>query len=56
MSLRLLTSRFNYCEFAMIKSNIGLNSYKINVKEWVLKKCNSKKSLKKDKIYAIIKA
>jgi hypothetical protein len=26
---------FNYGEFAIIKSNAGLNSYKISVKEWV---------------------
>jgi len=24
---------FNYCEFAIIKSQAGLNSYKISVKE-----------------------
>ena len=28
---------FNYGEFAIIKSNVGLNSYKISVKEWVQK-------------------
>ena len=28
---------FNYGEFATIKSQAGLNSYKISVKEWVLK-------------------
>ena len=28
---------FNYGEFAIIKSQAGLNSYKINVKEWVKK-------------------
>jgi len=28
---------FNYGEFAIIKSQAGLNSYKISVKEWVLK-------------------
>lgn len=28
---------FNYGEFAMIKSQAGLNSYKLSVKEWVLK-------------------
>ena len=29
--------RFNYGEFAIIKSQAGLNSYKISVKEWVEK-------------------
>lgn len=28
---------FNYGEFAIIKSRVGLNSYKISVKEWVRK-------------------
>ena len=28
---------FNYGEFAIIKSQAGLNSYKISVKEWVQK-------------------
>jgi hypothetical protein len=28
---------FNYGEFATIKSQAGLNSYKISVKEWVKK-------------------
>ena len=28
---------FNYGEFAIIKSQAGLNSYKISVKEWVSK-------------------
>ncbi len=28
---------FNYGEFAIIRSNAGLNSYKISVKEWVKK-------------------
>src|SRR3989338_1929868 len=28
---------FNYGEFAIIKSQVGLNSYKISVKEWVHK-------------------
>ncbi len=28
---------FNYGEFATIKSQVGLNSYKISVKEWVEK-------------------
>jgi hypothetical protein len=28
---------FNYGEFAVIKSQAGLNSYKISVKEWVEK-------------------
>ena len=26
---------FNYGEFAIIKSQVGLNSYKLSVKEWV---------------------
>ncbi len=30
-------SNFNYGEFAIIKSQAGLNSYKISVKEWVAK-------------------
>ncbi|MEH6304605.1 KilA-N domain-containing protein [Olivibacter sp. CPCC 100613] len=30
-------SNFNYGEFAIIKSQVGLNSYKISVKEWVEK-------------------
>lgn len=29
--------KFNYGEFAIIKSKVGLNSYKISVKEWVNK-------------------
>ena len=28
---------FNYGEFAIIKSQSGLNSYKISVKEWVIR-------------------
>ena len=28
---------FNYCEFNIIKSKAGLNSYRLNVKEWVEK-------------------
>ena len=28
---------FNYGEFAIIRSNLGLNSYKISVKEWTEK-------------------
>ncbi len=28
---------FNYGEFDLIKSQAGLNSYKISVKEWVAK-------------------
>jgi len=34
-------SDFNYGEIATIKSQAGLNSYKINVKEWVEKTKNS---------------
>ena len=30
----LHNSAFNYGEFAIIKSQAGLNSYKISVKEW----------------------
>lgn len=30
---------FNYGEFATIKSQAGLNSYKVSVKEWVAKTC-----------------
>ena len=33
----LHNSNFNYGEFAIIKSQAGLNSYKISVKEWVNK-------------------
>ncbi len=29
--------QFNYGEFAIIKSQVGLNNYKISVKEWVQK-------------------
>ena len=32
-----ITPGFNYGEFAIIKSQAGLNSYKISVKEWVEK-------------------
>src|SRR3990167_6440419 len=34
---RIYNSNFNYGEFATIKSQAGLNSYKISVKEWVEK-------------------
>ena len=34
---KLENSSFNYGEFATIKSEAGLNSYKISVKEWVKK-------------------
>ncbi|MFA5833820.1 MAG: KilA-N domain-containing protein [Bacteroidota bacterium] len=34
---RIYNSRFNYGEFAIIKSKAGLNSYKLSVKEWVEK-------------------
>ena len=37
---KIHNSDFNYGEFATIKSQTGLNSYKISVKEWV-KKTNS---------------
>ena len=33
----LHNSKFNYGEFAIIKSQAGLNSYKLSVKEWVEK-------------------
>lgn len=34
---RINNPHFNYGEFATIKSQVGLNSYKISVKEWVEK-------------------
>ena len=34
---KVYNSNFNYGEFAIIKSQAGLNSYKISVKEWVEK-------------------
>ncbi len=34
---KLHNPNFNYGEFATIKSQTGLNSYKISVKEWVQK-------------------
>ncbi len=34
---RINNPDFNYGEFAIIKSQAGLNSYKISVKEWVKK-------------------
>jgi len=34
---RVYNPNFNYGEFAIIKSQAGLNSYKISVKEWVAK-------------------
>jgi len=34
---RALTFNFNYGEFAIIKSQAGLNNYKISVKEWTEK-------------------
>ncbi len=34
---RIHNANFNYGEFAIIKSQAGLNSYKISVKEWVEK-------------------
>ena len=34
---RIHNPDFNYGEFATIKSQAGLNSYKISVKEWVAK-------------------
>ena len=34
---RVNNPNFNYGEFAIIKSQVGLNSYKISVKEWVEK-------------------
>ena len=34
---RVHNSDFNYGEFATIKSQAGLNSYKISVKDWVAK-------------------
>ena len=34
---RIHNPDFNYGEFATIKSQVGLNSYKISVKDWVAK-------------------
>lgn len=34
---RVHNPHFNYGEFAIIKSHVGLNSYKLSVKEWVEK-------------------
>jgi hypothetical protein len=34
---RIYNPAFNYGEFAIIKSQAGLNSYKLSVKEWVEK-------------------
>jgi len=34
---KIYNPNFNYGEFAIIKSNVGLNNYKISVKEWVEK-------------------
>ncbi len=34
---RVYNPDFNYGEFAIIKSQVGLNNYKISVKEWVEK-------------------
>ena len=34
---KMYNPNFNYGEFATIKSQAGLNSYKISVKEWVAK-------------------
>ena len=34
---RIYNPNFNYGEFAIIKSNAGLNNYKISAKEWVEK-------------------
>jgi len=34
---KMYNPNFNYGEFAIIKSQAGLNSYKISVKEWVAK-------------------
>lgn len=34
---RIYNPNFNYGEFAIIKSQVGLNSYKISVKEWTKK-------------------
>ena len=42
---RVYNQDFNYGEYAIIKSQAGLNSYKISVKEWVEKnQCNRYKS------------
>jgi hypothetical protein len=37
MTINKYNPDFNYGEFAMIKSQAGLNSYKLSVKEWVEK-------------------
>ena len=37
MGNKSIIRTFNYDEFAVIKSQAGLNSYKISVKEWVEK-------------------
>ena len=36
---RVHNPNFNYGEYAIIRSQTGLNSYKISVKEWVKKTC-----------------
>ena len=36
-TVKIHNPTFNYGEFAIIKSQAGLNSYKISVKEWVEK-------------------
>ena len=36
-TVKIHNPNFNYGEFAIIKSQAGLNSYKISVKEWVKK-------------------
>ena len=35
--MNLIYKIFNYGEFAIIKSQVGLNNYKIGVREWVEK-------------------
>ena len=42
----VFNQNFNYGEFAIIKSQAGLNSYKLSVKEW-LEKTNGTKMLRK---------
>ncbi len=42
---------FNYGEFAIIKSQAGLNSYKISVKEWTEKNKRNWNYIKNGKIW-----
>ncbi|MCF7859684.1 MAG: KilA-N domain-containing protein [Candidatus Cloacimonetes bacterium] len=42
---RVHNENFNYGEYAIIRSQAGLNSYKISVKEWVKKKLMNSENL-----------